>query len=54
VLADVLGRPVADTDSFASLGGDSLSYVEASVRLERVLGPRGGRSGGERGEQQGS
>ncbi len=38
VLADVLGRPVADTDSFASLGGDSLSYVEASVRLERVLG----------------
>ncbi len=38
VLADVLGRPVADTDSFASLGGDSLSYVEASVRLERALG----------------
>ncbi len=38
VLADVLGRPVADTDSFASLGGDSLSYVEASTRLERTLG----------------
>jgi len=39
VLAQVLGRPVGPEDSFASLGGDSLSYVEASVRLERALGP---------------
>lgn len=38
VLASVLGRPVGLEDSFASLGGDSLSYVEASVRLERLLG----------------
>jgi acyl-coenzyme A synthetase/AMP-(fatty) acid ligase len=29
---------VADTDSFVSLGGDSLSYVAASVRLEHALG----------------
>ena len=29
---------VAGTDSFVSLGGDSLSYVAASVRLERALG----------------
>jgi hypothetical protein len=34
----VLGRPVSPRDSFASLGGDSLSYVEASVRLEQLLG----------------
>ena len=38
VLGSVLGRPVGPGDSFASLGGDSLSYVEASVRLERLLG----------------
>ena len=36
--AAVLGsEPTAD-DSFVSLGGDSLSYVEMSVRLEQVLG----------------
>lgn len=36
----VLGRrSVALTDSFVSLGGDSLSYVECSIRLERLLGP---------------
>lgn len=37
--ARVTGRsPVGDEDSFATLGGDSLSYVEASVGLERLLG----------------
>ncbi|NMR29154.1 AMP-binding protein [Crystallibacter degradans] len=29
---------VKDTDTFVSLGGDSLSYVAASVRLEKALG----------------
>ena len=29
---------VRDEDTFVSLGGDSLSYVAASVRLERALG----------------
>lgn len=29
---------IADTDTFASLGGDSLSFVSASVRLEQLLG----------------
>jgi hypothetical protein len=32
-----LGR-IDDEDTFASLGGDSLSYVEASLRLEQELG----------------
>ncbi len=37
--AELLGRPDArPTDSFVSLGGDSLSYVEMSLRLERLLG----------------
>lgn len=37
--AEVLGRPDVTGDStFAGLGGDSLSYVEMSVRLERELG----------------
>jgi len=37
--AALLGRPdVRPTDSFASLGGDSLSYVEVSLRLEKLLG----------------
>jgi hypothetical protein len=37
--AEVLGRPDVTVDSsFVSLGGDSLSYVELSVRLERALG----------------
>ncbi|MGI8808427.1 MAG: AMP-binding protein [Acidimicrobiales bacterium] len=36
--ADVLGKDVSDEDSFVSLGGDSLSYVEMSVQLEEVLG----------------
>src|SRR6185312_369084 len=29
---------VSDTDTFVSLGGDSLSFVETSQRLERQLG----------------
>ena len=37
-LSEVLGRDVADTDTFVGLGGDSLSYVEASIRVESVLG----------------
>ncbi len=37
--AAVLGRPDARLDqSFVDLGGDSLSYVEAGVRLGRLLG----------------
>ena len=39
VFADVLGRAeVADDDTFVTLEGDSLSYVEMSIRLEGVLG----------------
>jgi peptidoglycan/LPS O-acetylase OafA/YrhL len=39
IYALILGRAdVTDESSFASLGGDSLSYVEASVRLEQALG----------------
>ncbi|MFJ5956996.1 AMP-binding protein [Paenarthrobacter sp. NPDC092416] len=44
IFEDVLERQdVNDSDTFVSLGGDSLSYVAASVRLERALGylPRG-------------
>lgn len=36
--AGVFGRPVGDAESFVSLGGDSLSYVETYTRLERLLG----------------
>ncbi|MEX2290882.1 MAG: AMP-binding protein [Mycobacteriales bacterium] len=36
--ADVLDRPVRPEDTFVGLGGDSLSYVETSLRLEQVLG----------------
>ena len=37
--AAVLGRPDARPDhSFIDLGGDSLSFVEVSLRLERMLG----------------
>ena len=40
VFAEVLDRPtVEDADTFVGLGGDSLSCVELSVRLERTLGP---------------
>jgi acyl-CoA synthetase (AMP-forming)/AMP-acid ligase II len=39
IFEDVLERAdIADTDTFVSLGGDSLSYVAASVRLEQALG----------------
>ncbi|MFZ5846496.1 MAG: AMP-binding protein [Actinomycetota bacterium] len=39
VYAEVLRRDqVYDDDSFVSLQGDSLSYVEASIRVEEVLG----------------
>ncbi|MHC6593050.1 AMP-binding protein [Arthrobacter sp. C152] len=39
VFEDTLERTdIAGTDTFVSLGGDSLSYVAASVRLEQVLG----------------
>ncbi|YCK83064.1 AMP-binding protein [Arthrobacter sp. D3-18] len=39
IFADALERQdVAITDSFVSLGGDSLSYVAVSVRLEKALG----------------
>lgn len=40
LLSTVLAEPiVTPDDSFASLGGDSLSYIEVSVRLEALLGP---------------
>lgn len=39
VLASVLGRRELDpAESFVSAGGDSLSYVEATARLERLVG----------------
>ncbi|WP_461172323.1 non-ribosomal peptide synthetase [Arthrobacter sp. Z1-9] len=38
IFADVLERDdITDTDTFVTLGGDSLSYVAASVRLERAI-----------------
>lgn len=36
--SEVLGVPATDDDTFVGLGGDSLSYVEMSIRLERLLG----------------
>lgn len=39
LFAALLGRPDAGLDdSFAGLGGDSLSYIEVSIRLEELLG----------------
>lgn len=39
IYAVVLGRhDVTVDDTFVSLGGDSLSYVECAIRLEQVLG----------------
>ena len=39
LFAELLDRPQATPDdSFVSLGGDSLSYVEMSLRLELILG----------------
>ncbi|MDC1295446.1 AMP-binding protein [Myxococcota bacterium] len=43
-LALLLGRPeLEDEDSFSKLGGDSLTYIQASFAIERYLGylPRG-------------
>ncbi|MDI6104168.1 AMP-binding protein [Actinoplanes sp. NEAU-A12] len=40
VYAELLDRAdVTDDSTFVGLGGDSLSYVEMSVRLEQILGP---------------
>jgi acyl-CoA synthetase (AMP-forming)/AMP-acid ligase II len=36
--AEVLGGEVGPDDTFVGLGGDSLSYIETSVRLEEALG----------------
>ncbi|HEU4666981.1 MAG TPA: AMP-binding protein [Arthrobacter sp.] len=39
IYEDTLERTdITDTDTFVSLGGDSLSFVAASVRLEQALG----------------
>lgn len=39
IAGEVLGRSDIDpSESFVSLGGDSLSYVECSIRFERVVG----------------
>ncbi|NUP59571.1 MAG: AMP-binding protein, partial [Pseudarthrobacter sp.] len=39
IFEDALERTdIAETDTFVSLGGDSLSFVAASVRLEQLLG----------------
>lgn len=39
LFAERLGVPVvADDDTFVGLGGDSLTYVEVSVELERLVG----------------
>ncbi len=39
VLAHAVGRSeVGDDETFVSLGGDSLSYVEVSIELEELLG----------------
>jgi acyl-CoA synthetase (AMP-forming)/AMP-acid ligase II len=40
LFATLLGRPDATADdSFAGLGGDSLSYIEVGIRLEQLIGP---------------
>ena len=37
--ATVLGRDaVSPAESFVSLGGDSLTYIECSIRIERIVG----------------
>lgn len=39
IYQEVLGvSTLADDDTFASLGGDSFSYVEVSIRIEQILG----------------
>lgn len=37
-MSAILGRPVSPDDSFASLGGDSLSYVQMAMEVERLTG----------------
>jgi hypothetical protein len=34
----MLGHPAGPADTFSELGGDSLSFVETSIKLERLLG----------------
>jgi acyl-CoA synthetase (AMP-forming)/AMP-acid ligase II len=36
--SEILGVDASDDDTFVSLGGDSLSYVEMSIHLEEILG----------------
>ncbi|MEQ1874553.1 MAG: AMP-binding protein [Ilumatobacteraceae bacterium] len=39
MFAEILGRAdVRDTDTFISLGGDSLSYIECGLQLEGIIG----------------
>ncbi len=38
LFSELLGGPVEGSSTFVGLGGDSLSYVEASIRLEALLG----------------
>jgi acyl-CoA synthetase (AMP-forming)/AMP-acid ligase II/peptidoglycan/LPS O-acetylase OafA/YrhL len=38
LLSEVLGVDAGPDDTFVGLGGDSLSYVETTVRLEQLLG----------------
>ncbi|UAL29141.1 AMP-binding protein [Nocardioides rotundus] len=38
IVGEALGREAGPQDSFVSLGGDSLTYVEVGLRLERALG----------------
>lgn len=38
IYAELLGVEVRDDSTFTGLGGDSLSYVEVSIRLEALLG----------------
>lgn len=38
IYSEVLGVDASDDDTFVGLGGDSLSYVALSIRLEDVLG----------------
>ncbi|HSX66770.1 AMP-binding protein [Nocardioides sp.] len=38
IFGELLGKAATPDHSFRALGGDSLSYVEASLRLEQLLG----------------
>lgn len=37
-VSEVFGRPVVPEDDFFALGGDSITAVELSIRLEESLG----------------